>query len=536
MLMDLAVFRFTLPYLLSALASVWIAILAFRRRGVTGGQAFGWLALAETIWTLGYIFQRFSSTLTMQLFWNNVQFLGAVTSPLAFFFFSQCYTRRETRMLPGWRVLMLVALALLGLIWSDSLHHLFRVQPHLVPSEPLPVLVFTNGPLFFLYPLIGYPLLIAGTYRIVVNYVTAPRIFRLQIATVLVGVLIPWITTVITWLDLVPLRLHDITPLTFGISNLIVGWALFRFGLFDLIPVAYATLVESMADGVLVVDGEERIIDMNLAAQKMLGLRFLPSLGMPLSAIQWPLAALLNAPQAFSSVQELELTPAGESRWVEVRFIALQDNAQTMQGKLIVLHDITEQKQAEDRLKEMALTDYLTGVYNRRHFFTLAETEFERTRRTRHPLSIILLDIDHFKTVNDTLGHAAGDRALQALARHCHKHLRPYDILARYGGEEFILLLPNTNENEAYAIADRLRMGLAQEADFNPPGLAPVTISSGIAELFTSQAETLDRLIECADSALYRAKQQGRDRACTFQNASAMDFNVRSESLQTPRE
>lgn len=536
MLMDLTVVRFTLPYLLSALASLWIAMLAFRRRGVTGGQAFGWLALAETIWTLGYVFQRFSPTLTTQLFWNNVQFLGAVTSPLAFFFFSQCYTRRETRIPPGWRVLMLVTLALLGLIWSDSLHHLFRVQPHLVPSEPLPALVFSNGPLFFLYPLIGYPLLIAGAYRIAVNYVTAPRIFRLQIATVLVGVLIPWVTTVITWLNLVPLRLHEVTPLTFGISNLIVGWALFRFGLFDLIPVAYATLVESMADGILVVDGEERILDMNLAAQKMLGFHLLPSLGMRLSTVQWPLAALLKPSQPPSPFQELEITPGGESRWVEVRLISLQDNAHTTQGRLILLHDITERKQTETRLKEMALTDYLTGVYNRRHFFALADTEFERSRRTGHPLSVILLDIDHFKTVNDTLGHAAGDRALQALAQHCRAHLRPYDVLARYGGEEFILLLPTTNENDAYAIADRLRVGLAQEADFNPPGLAPVTISAGIADLSTCQAETLDHLIECADSALYRAKQQGRDRACIFQNSNALNLNVHSESLQTPQE
>jgi len=536
MLMDLTIVRFTLPYLLSALASLWIAMLAFRRRGVTGGQAFGWLALAETIWTLGYVFQRFSPTLAMQLFWNNVQFLGAVTSPLAFFFFSQCYTRRESRIPPVWRVLMLVTLALLGLIWSDSLHHLFRFQPHLVPSEPFPELVFANGPLFFLYPLIGYPLLMAGAYRIVVNYVTAPRIFRLQIATVLVGILIPWITTVITWLNFVPLRLHDITPLTFGISNLIVGWALFRFGLFDLIPVAYATLIESMADGVLVVDGEERILDMNLAAQKMLGIRLVPSLGIRLSAIHWRLDTLLKSDQPASPVQELEITPGGENRWVEVRLIPLEDNAHTAQGRLILLHDITERKQAEERLKEMALTDYLTGVYNRRHFFALAETEFERSRRTGHPLSAILLDIDHFKTVNDTLGHAAGDRALQALARHCRERLRPYDVLARYGGEEFILLLPNTNENEAYAIANRLRIGLAQEADFNPPGLAPVTISSGIADLATCQAETLDRLIECADSALYRAKQQGRDRACIFRNSNALNLNVPSESLQAPQE
>ena len=270
--MSLPGFLYLITYLLSAFICVGISLYAFRRRKLPGARPFAYLAASETVWTFGYFLQLVSPDLAGKLLWNNLQFLGAVGAPLAYLAFSFEYTGRTIKR-STWRIILALSVAVLLLIWTDGLHHLFRVNPHLVPGFPYPALVYANGPTFILYPFLGYILLIIGTYILAHNYLSAPRAFRLQIATVLIGVLIPWITTLITWLNLVPVPLHEITPLTFAVSNVVVAWALFRYRLFDLVPIAYDTLVENMEDGMVVLDRDQRIADINPVAQRILNLR-----------------------------------------------------------------------------------------------------------------------------------------------------------------------------------------------------------------------------------------------------------------------
>lgn len=499
------------PYILSALISIGVSAYAFRRQRTSGALAFGYLALAETVWITGYILQSIAPTLEAKLFWNDLQFLGAVATPVAFFVFSLTYTRHYPRIPWSWRITFGVSAALVAFIWTDRFHHLFRTEPHLVFDGVAQRLVFTNGPLFHLYPLVAYSLLILGVYAVVVNYITAARVYRLQIATVLVGILIPWVTTIITWLEWVPLKLHEVTPLTFGVSNLIIAWALFKFGLFDLVPVAYVSLVERMEDGVIVLDNSGRILDINPAAQRILDLNSASWLGKPLANLRPPFLALFAGADETPVSLEMEFSVEGAVRYFEAQMTNLHDNRKQTNGYLVSLHDITQRKHVENRLREMAITDPLTGIFNRRHFFELADVEYARASRSQRSMAIILFDIDHFKQVNDTLGHAAGDWVLTALTRRCKENLRPYDTLARYGGEEFIVLLPDTGLDQAYQIGERLRSSISDEKFQTQAGAAAVTISLGIAALETSQVDSLDHLIDCADKALYAAKQRGRN-------------------------
>lgn len=157
-------------------------------------------------------------------------------------------------------------------------------------------------------------------------------------------------------------------------------------------------------------------------------------------------------------------------------------------------------------LEYSASYDTLTGILNRGAFFKAAQKAFEHCRRTGRPLSVALLDLDHFKQINDSHGHAAGDRVLKAFCLRVQTVLRSTDLLGRYGGEEFVLLLPNTRSEDALHIAQRLRdaVGAAREA-------LPYTVSIGLATLDTDSS-TLDELLVRADKALYRAKESGRDR------------------------
>jgi len=165
-----------------------------------------------------------------------------------------------------------------------------------------------------------------------------------------------------------------------------------------------------------------------------------------------------------------------------------------------------------DAIRRQVVTDHLTRLYNRRYFMNRAGEEIERSLRHQAPLSVLMIDIDHFKEFNDTFGHATGDRVLQTVARAMQDALRKPDICARHGGEEFAVLLPSTPGESAYYVAERVRRTLSgtRYTGLGLPAEANITISVGVATC-PRDATELDALMELADQALYRAKAAGRD-------------------------
>jgi diguanylate cyclase (GGDEF)-like protein len=164
-----------------------------------------------------------------------------------------------------------------------------------------------------------------------------------------------------------------------------------------------------------------------------------------------------------------------------------------------------------EETQRLAITDNLTGLHNRRRFFELAEREFQRARRFGRTVGAMMLDIDHFKQVNDTCGHAAGDEVLRAVAERCRKNLRDIDLCGRYGGEEFVVLLPETDLSGTRNVAERLRRCIADVPIETSAGLVPVTISLGIA-VSTDDCPDVAALINQADAGMYAAKAAGRNR------------------------
>lgn len=164
--------------------------------------------------------------------------------------------------------------------------------------------------------------------------------------------------------------------------------------------------------------------------------------------------------------------------------------------------------------QKAAVTDSLTEVFNRRGFFDLCEREFERARRYKRPVSIIMFDLDHFKKLNDTYGHAVGDFVLRETAQRCFHSLRKVDVIGRYGGEEFVILLPETLLENACLVAERLRT-LANEPLTTDGKTLTVSISLGVAQ-HTGDAADLDTLLRNADVALYQAKEAGRNCVRSF--------------------
>lgn len=170
-----------------------------------------------------------------------------------------------------------------------------------------------------------------------------------------------------------------------------------------------------------------------------------------------------------------------------------------------------ELQEANERLRELAIRDPLTGVFNRRHWRGLLLRELERCRRYRRPVSVVMADVDHFKSVNDRHGHVAGDLVLTRVARTLLEGVRHHDSVGRFGGEEFVVLLPETGIEAAAAVAERLREAVAALA-FDGLEDLRVHLSLGVAEGRCTTPEEGDILVAAADEALYEAKRAGRDR------------------------
>jgi diguanylate cyclase (GGDEF)-like protein len=175
-------------------------------------------------------------------------------------------------------------------------------------------------------------------------------------------------------------------------------------------------------------------------------------------------------------------------------------------GRALVYTDVSDLMSHAEKLHELATVDDLTGLYNRRHFLSLVENESNRFERYRRPTSLVMIDVDEFKAVNDQFGHAIGDHVLRELARLILASKRKADIAARVGGDEFLILLPETSEQNAFVVADRFRQRVGSHV-FSAEARLRVTVSIGIAEA----SDALLPLIKRADEALYRAKRGGRN-------------------------
>lgn len=215
-----------------------------------------------------------------------------------------------------------------------------------------------------------------------------------------------------------------------------------------------------------------------------------------------------------SVIELVLLSLAFADRINEEKDLRLQTQLQMNQDLDHLVQERTEElEDANRKLKQLSITDGLTGAYNRRFFDDTYDTEYRRAYREKSSLAVIILDIDHFKTVNDTHGHQLGDRALQAVTSIIREQLkRPTDILARYGGEEFVILLPGTNTGGAVTLAETIRDRLASTPISGGKSSVTLTASFGICAAVPTSLEDPEWMLRKADKRLYRAKHGGRNR------------------------
>jgi len=281
----------------------------------------------------------------------------------------------------------------------------------------------------------------------------------------------------------------------------------------------FRTLFNHMSIGLYRFAGDGSPVEVNLAMAQMLGFadqqEFLQDFYLDAEGNrqQWQ-NYLLHAEQSGGS--ELKMTRQnGQDFWVKMCAKAVIDSEDRQTFYEGSMEDITEIKAAYFALEELAVRDPLTHVYNRRHFFELANRELARAKRFDHPVSLVMLDVDHFKAISDQHGHWRGAQVLRAVALSLQQNLRQSDILARYGGEEFVILMPETAPFQAWNGAERLRKIVAKSRVNGETGRISITASFGVTSWLPGLEDDypdIDALIREADQALYQSKQTGRNR------------------------
>jgi diguanylate cyclase (GGDEF)-like protein len=361
-----------------------------------------------------------------------------------------------------------------------------------------------NGPLY--YP----ALLITASYAVVAlgllleRFPKTERIYHLQYSLLMTGILVPVAVAVYT--NFYNPSLTESLDLAIAGGTLMLllsAFALLRLPLFGLLPIAQSELLRHVRDGFLITNPHQEVIFINPAAQKVLQISDGEALGKPLSTLIGTRTKriIINTEMEHTSF-ELQV----DDHYYHVNISDIKNRSQHIIGQIVMIYDVTAQTEFAIQFREQANKDELTNIYNRRYLLEQARIEFERARRYHLPFSIIMLDLDGLKRINDQYGHITGDTAIQAFSATCQAALRGSDTIGRFGGDEFLVLLPHTSASKAISIVDRLTSELEKTMIDTNEGPLRLSASFGISSLNEDTDTSLEELIKRADQALYLAK------------------------------
>lgn len=470
----------------------------------------------------------FQFDFNVRLIMANLRYVGIFPIPIAFYILTLKYRKGEIPdIYKTIAILSIVPLISAVFLWTDYKYHLFYNYVGLKDG----LLVLDNGLFFWVNFAYTYLLVVLAIYHLVRLCISSPALYRKQVRLLISAALIPLLANFLYIFDFLPLKYFDVTPIAFCISGLHCYYSLFRYGFLEIVPIAREKLIESMDDLIIVLNNHGHIIDMNKRAidvilndtaqnaiNKYVGLDFHNILS------SWP--ELVNIIESDSELQtKCVYNKYEEKNYYHIRISGIDGGKGVSSGKIIVMRDITELemalqaarnskkalqeknlllKETNAILKEQSVTDSLTGVYNHQYIINTLESCIQKSSNSDIPLSLIMLDLDYFKNINDRYGHLVGDRVLVEVSQSIRKSIRINDYIGRYGGEEFLIILPGTDIEGCRVIAERIRYNL-EKMSFIEKDLI-VTASLGLAEY---QGEDLRELINKADTNLLKTKNMG---------------------------
>jgi diguanylate cyclase (GGDEF)-like protein/PAS domain S-box-containing protein len=614
-------------------------VISWRRAKSRFGFYFAVGMTGITFWTLVSGLDYAAVPIPLKVFFTKLEYVGYHIALIYFLMFVLAYAGYggllENKFVRA--LLWVVPASNVLLAWTNEWHQ--WLWSGFVRSEfGDNTVIFEHGPAFLWVAGTGYLLIVSIVLTAWLASRRGAAYARRQGRLLFYGSLLPLLGNLIYQFQPFEFDGVDWSSILLSISSLLFLWALYGTHLLDLIPIAREKLIESLGDGMIVLDMQGRIIDINQPAARMIGSAPEKLLGRNVSEIlpsaqhfaeqsigreirtelefgdaekryfdvlvsplfegktaavghliilrditvrkqnelrllqlnqgveQSPMSVVITdlngnityvnsrftALTGYTFEDALGKNPKilqsgqtpievyrnlwrtikagkvwkgefrnkkknGELYWEDATIAPVLDHNGRILNFIAVKEDITERKHAQDELHKLAITDSLTGLFNRRHFFAIAEKEFAKSARYHRPLSVILFDIDLFKDVNDTYGHIIGDQTLIQIGKLLLETGRQTDVAARYGGEEFVILLTETDCADAKIVAERLRKLMEDSPIQSDKGDIHFSASFGVAGMGENAPyETLDRLISQADQALYEAKRTGRNRVVCY--------------------
>ncbi len=612
--------QYAIALIVAAIISTIVAMIAWQRRTAVGAKSLFILMLAAVAWSLTYAIRWIAHEETAQLFWLDATYFGVVVAPTAFLILALEYTNQVHILSSRVRIsLAIIPTLTILILWTDPWHGLFYNGLRTGDA------ILNGGVWFWIFITYTYIILILASILIFRKTIQDQLFFQVQAGLLLTGMVLPWLGNIISLLGFSPFPGLDLTPFLFTASGTLFMFALFRFGFLDIVPIAHSRLMEGLLDSVIVLDKENRIVDFNPAAQKLLNLSA-AVIGQPIYQVGLQNSNLTVLDHHIHAEKSEIQIKNDDIHEFEMRTLALLDNNRQATGKLITLHDITEYRQAQEKIHrseeqyrllfdnavesilvvqnrlvvfcnpitceltgypmeelinesfvkfiypediEMILENYrkrvdgedlpgryqfrlvrkdlsfrwvetsgiridwkgelatlhflmdvtdrkkaeialefrsthdiLTGLYNRQYF----EQEIDRLQNSRRqPVSILVMDMNGLKEINDTQGHAAGDDQLKVAALVIRKAFRPDDVVARIGGDEFVIIMPEMNTETVQQVVDRLKL-IINEFNQQNPERNPISFAIGYAT--SESVPDLQHVLRNADRDMYVQKEK----------------------------
>ena len=680
-------FQFTIlaiPIFLAAVLTAIFSIFIFNRKFAVASIPLAALNLAVTVWSVSYLLELLLLEPEAKYFWLQLEYVGIVSIPVFWLLFCFAYTQNgRTLSKQNTLLLSIIPAATLFLVFTNSSHGLIWTDISWISNEGFVLLDLSYGNWFWIHTAYSYLLFSLGLYFLIQGYLNSPKSQRAQIKMIMLAALFPAAGNILYLSGINPFPNIDLTSLLFTVTGLITIRTLFYQKFLNIIPIGREVIFDQIVDGVLVVNLEGYIVDLNQNSALLLEKNKKEITGKQASEI---LSEYLDWEQYCHTEKlvelQIDLEVENQPHTYQIRINPLFDSQNFLLGHSIVFHDYTETIQLYNELQDqaarltvlyevgkaisstieiddlmdlifqqirnvipsdayfvslydsddemldlrviiddgnrfpperipanqglsswivknkepllimdlqqeidqlpvkpimlgekklsrswlgvpmlvenqllgiLAVTSYdpqsfseedqllltqiaqqaalsienarhhqevenqakldsLTQVSNHSHFIEILHREAAQAKKSNQPLSLIMLDIDHFKKYNDTYGHVIGDRVLQLIVKAIQSHIKTTDMIGRWGGEEFGISLPNATTSQANMVANRIRNTLSQLPleDSNAEPIPKPTISQGIAT-FPHHSEDIDRLVIIADRALYRAKEKGRD-------------------------
>ncbi|MHB8133173.1 MAG: histidine kinase N-terminal 7TM domain-containing diguanylate cyclase [Anaerolineaceae bacterium] len=531
-----SVIDFSITYinilLASAVISFLLGLLVLRQHTVNGIRLLVVSFFLISIWTFSAAVEGSAFDQATKIIWAKIQYVPAINIMPLLVTFVLIYTNRIKKPYPAWlSILWLIPVLVLVMLWRNEWQSF--IWTGFQPVDPVTkLMIYEHGPVYWLIMAYTYMLVLFMLILLLIEMLRSNhRKFRWQSFLLFLATLVPAIGGIIYNSGINPIPGLDWTPVSVLVSVMLMTASVVGFGFMDIVPVARAILLEQMESGVIVIDPVIRVVDLNPAIKNFFkDQKF--QIGMDASKMLASIGITdVKFLQNGTNVQQEIFSNQSDWYCLDFRLSELHYKNRFL-GWIGEFRDISNQKKTEqekekinqqlnerlyevqslqNKLREQAIRDPLTNVFNRRFFDETFDREIALTKRSSQKLCVLMIDIDHFKQVNDEFGHDQGDRVLRNFGSLLMKNTRVSDVVCRYGGEEFIILLINVDIEQALVRANQLREAFRDMCLKDIKLKKELTISIGLSS-YPKHGESKLSLVRKADEAMYVAKNSGRNR------------------------